>query len=128
MGTTPAKNRLLSGVIACLLLVLPTALHAQTNQSQAPVVVETEGLVHILRAGSTAWIPAATNQVLLAGDRLRTGARSRATVRISDRTTKRLGELTIIEIADPAAKGGALQLLKGLLYFFHRDKPGTFPV
>src|SRR5439155_16263242 len=111
-----------------LMLYFPGLTHAQGRAVQPPTVFEIEGTVQILRAGSTVWLSAATNQTLLAGDRLRTGARSRAAVRISDATTKRLGELTIIEISDPAAKGGGVQILKGLIYFFHRDNPGTFPI
>jgi tetratricopeptide (TPR) repeat protein len=86
--------------------------------------LEIEGKVEVARAGTATWRAAFTNQALAAGDRVRTGERSRAVVRASDKTMKRLGELTIYQV-QPGSGG---KLLKGLLYFFHRDKPGTFPI
>ncbi len=91
-------------------------------------VVEIEGTVQVSRAGSNSWEPAQTNQWLQASDRLRTGERSRAVIRLSDLTTKRLGEQTIIQIPPASPRGAGFNLLKGLLYYFHRDKPGVFPV
>jgi Tfp pilus assembly protein PilF len=92
------------------------------------MVLEIEGTVQVSRPGSNVWQPAVTNQVLRPSDQIRTGERSRAVVRLSDQTTKRLGEQTIIQIPPAAPRGAAFRLLKGLLYYFHRDKPGVFPV
>lgn len=100
-----------------------TALGAQKNEA---TLLGFEGHVSVSRANSQAWDPGYTNQVLLPGDRLRTMERSRAVVQLSDLSTLRLGPLSLIRI--PEEKSGGLHLLRGLLYYFHRDQPGTLPV
>jgi tetratricopeptide (TPR) repeat protein len=92
------------------------------------VLIELEGSAVISRMGSAAWDPAYTNQTLFPGDRLRTLDRSRAVVRLSDMSLLRLSELTHIQIPEATTRRGGFNLLRGLLYFFHRDKPGVMPV
>src|SRR5439155_18685066 len=92
------------------------------------VLIELEGRAVLSRTGSAAWDPAYTNQVLFPGDRLRTLDRSRAVVRLSDLSLLRLSELTHIQIAGATSRRGGFNLQRGLLYFFHRDKPGVMPV
>src|SRR5437867_10614740 len=92
------------------------------------VLIELEGRAVLSRTGSAAWDPAYTNQVLFSGDRLRTLDRSRAVVRLSDLSLLRLSELTHIQIAGATSRRGGFNLQRGLLYFFHRDKPGVMPV
>jgi len=87
-------------------------------------VVEMEGVVEVQRAGATPWDPSRTNQVLYPGDHLRAGLHSRAALLLSDLRTLRLGELGHIQI--PEAKRPGLNFFRGILYFFHRDKPGEF--
>ena len=77
------------------------------------------------RAGSQRWDPSYTNQVLSAGDRLRTGERSRALVRFSN-TQIRLGELSYLAVPGDTREQPFITLFKGLFYFFHRDKPGHY--
>jgi Tfp pilus assembly protein PilF len=71
------------------------------------------------------WDPAHTNQVLLAGDKMRTGTKSRASIRLSDGTMMTIGAEASFEVSEPR-KRVTLNPLKGLFYFFHRDKPGEF--
>ena len=71
------------------------------------------------------WDPAHTNQVLLIGDKMRTGQKSRATIRLSDGTTMTIGAEASFEVPE-SRRGTTLNPLKGLFYFFHRDKPGEF--
>ena len=92
------------------------------------MVLEIEGQVETSRLGSTVWDPAYTNQVLNPGDRLRTLERSRAVVRLSPLTTLRADELTLLRIPGEPKKRGAMSLLRGVIYFFHRDKSEEFPV
>src|SRR5262245_19133186 len=87
-------------------------------------VVEIEGVVEVQRAGATPWDPSRTNQVLYPGDHLRAGLHSRAALLLSDFRTLRLGELGHIQM--PEAKRTGLNFFRGILYFFHRDKPGEF--
>src|SRR5439155_6198717 len=73
----------LTAVSVILLFWAMQPLMAQTNVPARPetnqvAVVELEGRAEVSRAGSALWDPAYTNQVLVAGDRLRTGERSRA--------------------------------------------------
>jgi len=89
-----------------------------------------EGKVEVSRAGAVTWDPSYTNQVLQVGDRIRTHARSRVVLHWSDASTKRIGEFTEIQIQAPPAASGepGFNLLKGVLYFFHRGKPADVRV
>ncbi|HEY1716824.1 MAG TPA: FecR domain-containing protein [Verrucomicrobiae bacterium] len=89
------------------------------------VLLTVEGKVEAAVAGSTDWLPAHTNQTLRVGDRLRTGLRSRATVRLSNLTVLRVNELTTLQIQPPSAPGkqSSLDLEKGAAYFFSRERP-----
>src|SRR4051812_41337993 len=57
---------------------------AAAARETSALVLTLEGTVEINRGGTDKWTPAKTNSTLSAGDSLRTGARSRATVRLSD--------------------------------------------
>ena len=120
-----SKMRLLS-----FALLLAGRLCAQTPEAHGqtePVLLTIEGKVEASTAGSTAWTPARTNQILRVGERLRTGPRSRATLRLSDKSVLRINELTILKIQPPARVGNApvLDLGAGSTYFFSREKPAT---
>src|SRR5262249_13058452 len=92
------------------------------------VVLAIEGRVEVCRSGSQLWDRAYTNQLVLSGDRLRTGKGSRATLRLPDMSTLRVGELSTLQVpAGPERKSG-LEILKGMLYFFHRDQPGDVEI
>jgi Tfp pilus assembly protein PilF len=89
------------------------------------VLLTIEGSVETAAAGTMGWQPARTNEILHVGDRLRTGLRSRATVRLSNLTVLRVNELTTLQIQPPSAPGkqSALNLEKGAAYFFSRERP-----
>src|SRR5688572_11420638 len=118
-----------SGVVLLplIFLIIGSSMVAAGERTNA-ILLEVEGKVVISRAGTPAWDPAHTNQVLFPGDRLRTLERSRAVVRLSDLSLLRLAELSHIQIPDTTARRGGFNLLRGLIYFFHRDKPGVMPV
>ena len=104
--------------------------HAQTASASVPsanasVLLTLEGKVDIARAGSAQWTPGTTNQVLLGGDRVRTGPFSRAAIRLSDLSVLRMSELTTLQIRPPPApdKKPLLEVLKGWIYFFNRERP-----
>lgn len=88
-------------------------------------ILTVEGLVEVSRAGRAEWAPAKPNQFLAVGDRLRTAGNSRACVRLSDRSTFRVNELTTLQIQAEATKDGTpwLDLKSGSVYFFSREKP-----
>lgn len=110
-------------------IFVPWEIAAQTpagKVSPVPItIVEVEGKVEVSRAGAASWDPGYTNQVLQVGDRLRTHARSRAVLRWSDASTKRIGEISEFQVQAPPAPSDdpGFNLLKGVIYFFHRGKP-----
>ncbi len=59
------------------------------------------------------------------GDRLQTGRRSRATVRLADLSVFRLNELSTLQLIDPNSrdKRSMIDLKSGSTYFFSREKP-----
>lgn len=88
-------------------------------------VLEKEGKVEVARQGFPDWSPAQINQVLQVGDRLRSGLRSRATLRWSDLSVVRVDALTSMELQPPEKSGDKAQaeLKSGAAYFFSREKP-----
>lgn len=98
---------------------------APETQTAPAIVLGREGKVETATRGSSTWSAVSTNQALNAGDRLRTGLRSRATLRWSDLSVVRVNELTTMEIQPPAKAGNKaeLDLKSGAAYFFSREKP-----
>src|SRR5438552_4358219 len=112
--------------------LLGSNLCAQSPSAKGPDKVETvlltiEGKVEVSATGATTWSAARTNQLLQIGDRLRTGLRSRATLRLSDKSVLRVNELTTLKLQPPPEKNNApvLDLTSGATYFFSREKPAT---
>jgi tetratricopeptide (TPR) repeat protein len=89
------------------------------------ILLSKEGKVDVARKGSPQFTPAPTNLVLNIGDRLRTGLRSRATLRWSDLSVVRVDELTSLELQPPdkAKAKPQLELKSGATYFLSREKP-----
>lgn len=89
------------------------------------IVLTIEGKVETAIAGTMNWQVARTNEILHVGDRLRTGLRSRATVRLSNLTVLRVNELTVLQIQAPSQpeQQSALNLESGAAYFFSRERP-----
>ena len=117
---------LFSRLIPLLFLVyLPFLGGAAESPPPKCVLLEREGKVEVSRRGSTDWTVGTANQVLEAGDRLRTGSRSRATLRWSEMSVARVGELTTMEIRPPANASDKpqMELHSGSTYFFSREKP-----
>jgi Tfp pilus assembly protein PilF len=124
-------HRLNAHLKACLCippLLVAGILCAQTtapNPKPESQLLTIEGQVQVLPTGTTQWLPARTNQVLQFGDRLRTGERSRATVRLSDLSVSRIDELTTFQIRPPQQPGSpsVLEVHPGSLYFLSRERP-----
>ncbi len=98
-----------------------------TFAADAPqcVLVERQGKVEVARKGTATWAAATTNEVLQVGDRLRTGLRSRATLRWSEASVVRVDQLTSMEIQPPEKPTDKpqLDLKSGATYLFSREKP-----
>src|SRR6267142_3619754 len=112
----------LSIAILVALAFMPTPVDAAPTGC---VIIDRQGKVEFARKGSAQWSLAQSNEVLQAGDRLRTGFRSRATLRWSELAVIRVDELTSMEIQPPAKPGvkPELDLKSGAAYFFSREKP-----
>ena len=108
------------------LLFLAACLTATSRAADATdaQLLTLEGKVEIAATGTSDWKSGATNQPLHVGDRLRTGLRSRATVRLSNLTVLRVNELTTLQIQPPTANGkqAGLDLQKGATYFLSRER------
>src|SRR5688500_2849788 len=105
--------------IALLLLMVWSSVAAE-----APRLTEIEGVVEIRRGGQGAWAAGKIGDALRVGDVVRTGARSRVVIRMSDASLIRKGELTTVQFSPPKAgsERPVLDLLGGLLFFFSRER------
>src|SRR5260370_12622512 len=127
-----SRNRLnnnLASLLCALALAGGGALRAQNVPPLDPgraanVLLTIEGKVEVGAVGGQ-WRAAETNQLLLVGERVRTGARSRSTIRLSDLSVLRMNELTTLEIRlpDQPAKRNLLDPKSRSLSFFNPAKP-----
>lgn len=126
MKTRPALIPLsLVSAVALLATVLNPFARAQTTNPPPSVLLTIEGKVNVASAGTLDWKAGRTNQILKVGERVHTGERSRATIRLSDLSVLRVNELTTLEIR-PLAQPGQRMLLDlkaGRTYLFNREKP-----
>jgi Tfp pilus assembly protein PilF len=103
---------------------------AQTNS--AIYIKAIAGVVEILPHGTTNWYRAADGSQLHASDRVRARAHSSATLILltgQGESVVRLKAMSEVEILpDTSADGPGLDLIGGILSFFHRDKPSRFRV
>jgi len=114
-----------------LFALLPVGLSAQTAPiTNQVVVLAVENDFRVLRAGARDWDKAYQGQVLHPGDQGRTYERSRATLQMQDLSIARFNENSFFQIqAVPETRQTtAFTLLKGLAYFFHRQKPAEVKV
>ncbi len=119
-----------SGALWVLAGVVAFAAPAQAQDSPGPLepgtarVVELAGTVQVMRKGAAVWDDlVSTNKILSPGDQLKTGQRSRAALLLTDLTVLRLGDASHLQIPELKKRAGFFQ---GILYLFHRDKPGEF--
>ncbi len=128
-GSSWAKRGVVGfGVFALVCFIAIATARGAEPASADPagcILLTKEGKVEFAPKGSAQWSAAQTNQFLRIGDRLRTGLRSRATLRWSELSVARVGELTSMEIQPPAKAGNKpeLDLKSGSTYFFSREKP-----
>jgi len=115
--------------LAVLGMSSPTGASAADQPSDEVRVVKAQGVIEISPVGATTWVATQTNQTLHGGDRFRTGPNSSAALQWSDRSVMPVGPLTELQILAPAAdEEPGLHLLRGVVSFFHRDKPGRIKI
>src|SRR5262245_36639221 len=121
-----AARRLLRAAVCGASIGGAAFVRTQAAPAEDIRVVELQGTLQIMTPPSTTWVFTTTNQSLKPGDFLRVGPNSRVSLRWSDRSVVSFDAETLVEILPPhvpEARAG-LQLLKGILSFFHRDEPG----
>jgi Tfp pilus assembly protein PilF len=127
-------SKFLFGIILSTGLICATLASAQVGsparETNAIRIVELQGAVEISPAGATTWVLTQTNQVLHPRDRLRTGPDSRVSLLWSDENVVPFGASTELEVLAPDATDAqpGLHLVRGIISFFHRDKPGRIRV
>ena len=109
-------------IIICL-VAFPCLCRGQAA-SHAIKVLGIEGVLEILHQGATNWVPAAVGDQLSIGDQLRTSKHSRATIRLSNDSVLRVGELMNYKLEPPRQDGQKpeLNIRSGAAYFFSRDR------
>jgi tetratricopeptide (TPR) repeat protein len=123
-------------VALCVVVVSTLAgpVSAQTTNAPVPAIdiriSSVEGKVEVFRAGAQAWKPASSSQDLHVGDRVRTLENSRISLLFSNQSVARFGPLTEFAIDSPVAAGKqpGFSLSRGLIYFFHREKPASLQI
>jgi len=138
--TTHMKTPRSCGRPVCLLLLCcGFALIAARAQAQpragatGKIVLEASVAVDLLTPGSDPqrdWISTKERTELRPGYRVRTGPHGGGTIRWSDNSVVPLGPMTEVEILDPHTGGAVagLRLWRGIISFFHREKPGRIRV
>lgn len=128
------KGQILAVAILFIWVSVDGSLFGQSANSRPATdeirIVELQGAVEISPAGAKTWVLTQTNQVLYPFDRLRTGPNSRVALHWSGESVVPFGASTELEILPPSgvdAQAG-LHLIRGILSFFHRDKPGRIQV
>ncbi len=104
------------------------AAEAGQNGLVRVISISPQGVAQMLPVGATTWQPLRESRVLSPGERLRTGKGTRAVLLLSDNSQVSLGEFAEIEIQAPASQQSSIssKLWRGVLYFLHRDRPGTY--
>ncbi len=117
-------------LVATLGGIAGLATPASAQVSDAIRIVAVQEPVEILPHGSDRWMLTATNQLLYPFDRVRTGTNGSIGLLWSDQSVLRFGALTELEILPPSTGDSdhGLHLIRGILSFFHRAKPGRIRV
>jgi Tfp pilus assembly protein PilF len=93
-------------------------------------IVEIQGSVEILPSGDTNWILAHPNGILKPFDRIHTEDNSRVALRWSNQSVVQFGPASQLQIlpANSSDDEPGIYLVRGIISFFHRDKPGSIRI
>src|SRR3712207_3843441 len=111
--------------LADLMIVSGIASAAPVPPPTNATVLAVKGTVQVARYRASVWDPAyvqPANQVVNSGDRLRTGKDSWTLLRLSSLTDFPVGELTQLEFPFAQSERAWVRVVRGVLYFFHRDR------
>ncbi len=91
------------------------------------VLLSIEGNVSVRKAGAQDWQPAQTNQLLKAGDRVRTGDNGRAMARLGNNCIQRVPPNSTYEVEATSNGKPAANVKQGGMFLFIRDLFGGSP-
>ncbi len=119
------RNRSLTFCVAVTLLGgLPhLSAHADSARCAAPVanLASAEGRVETSEGGGEQWRDSTNAEAFCPGDRIRTGANSRAALVLSNHTVLRLGAQSSMNFSAPKEEGSLwVELMRGIGYFISR--------
>ena len=122
-------SRRVVGMFGCVFALLfwmtaPGWSAVAADAVPAARILEVRGTVEVSRAGATEWTLAAADMSVFDGDQIRTGEHSRSTLRLRDDSIVHLDELTQQRMGT-GQHGAVVELFRGVLSFFHRDRPGS---
>ncbi|MCI0747684.1 MAG: TonB-dependent receptor [Verrucomicrobia subdivision 3 bacterium] len=129
----PSPLRCIAGLagLAVIFAVCQRVEAAEAAPGTA-VILAVHGDVEVLPSGARNWIFISTQReknVLRSGDQLRTGRHSHAKVRLADRTVTTIAAEGHLRVLEPLPREMTLlEVVKGLLFFLHRDTPGRVRV
>ena len=98
-----------------------------SRAAEDAVLLSIEGNVTVSKAGAQIWQPAQTNQVLKAGDRVRTGENGRAMARLADNVIQRVPPNSTFEVEVRANGKPGVNVKQGGMFLFIRDLFGGSP-
>lgn len=114
-------RRTLVALAAAAALTASAGFSARAADQSLAKVTAIQNTVETRAAAATSWSPSHVGASLGAGERIRTGAASRAAILYADQTLQRINEKTEIEITAPAnGQSGILKVLSGQSYFTTR--------
>lgn len=128
-GSGPSSRRWLCLILSAWWL---GNLGLTPHAAEAPWLARVVGLkgdVQFAPTGTTRWVPlpaGATNH-FIAGDQLSTGPRSSASLILRSGMPFEVHQLTMVRF-QAKEDGAGLRLLRGIVAFFHRDRPGRYDV
>ena len=116
-------------MVAAVIWFMPRDSRAEPTLIST-TLISMEGTVEVLLAGTTNWTAATVGVKLNVADQMRTGPHSRATLRLTNLSILRVGELMSYEIVPPhgTADKPVLELKSGKAYFLNRDKPQNIQI
>lgn len=111
-------------IALCLLHGLARPVIAATGPDAT--LLTREGKVELFKSGAPDWTPAQTNDVMKLGERVRTGLKSRATLRLANESLLRVNQLTSVTIqlditGTENPEKPTLEVQSGSTYFFNRQ-------
>jgi len=119
------RTSLVAVLLASLLVTSGAELAKESGLTNKCILLTVEGIVELKWRTATNWIPAKAGTELSPGDQLRTGARSRASMRLSNLAVLRVNAQTTLEVRSATASTTTplIDLKAGSSYFFNRTKP-----